>query len=85
MHVETSIPKVLGWSTISVRFLKCGSMNTFSADIANNTLHVGAVCFAEFNLQTWRTESNVGDASSVFKSEKLNVKHEPKFVIVTQD
>ncbi len=35
------MPKVLGWSTISGRFLKCGSVHTLMAKITHNLLRFG--------------------------------------------
>ncbi len=38
--VESSLPKVPRWSTISGRFLKCGSVHTLMANIAHNALRI---------------------------------------------
>lgn len=77
-YVETSIPEIPGWSTVSDRFAKCGSVNTFSQNnITHNSLREGrrrtlvASCFAEFNLRSHTAvECDVGDACLPYLSTK---------------
>ncbi len=50
-HVEKSMPKVPGWSTISGQFLKCGSVHTLMAKIAHNPLRL-----AKDSVQNYKHE-----------------------------
>ncbi len=63
-YVEKSMPKVPGWSTISGRFLKCGSVHTLMAKIAHNPLCFGKGFGPELQtrIKRVRKTTNVADA-----------------------
>ncbi len=63
-YVAKSMPKVPGWSTISGRFLKCGSVHTLMAKIAHNPLHFGEGFGPELQtrIKHIRKTTNVADA-----------------------
>ncbi len=56
------MPKVHGWSTISGRFLKCGSVHTLMAKIAHNPLRFDFGSELQTRIKRVRKTTNVADA-----------------------
>ncbi len=85
IYVEKSMPKVPGWSTISGRFLKCGSVHTLMAKIAHNPLRFGEGFGPELQTPITRVRktTNVSDARDRPLCREVCKKGYFEFLIIT--